>query len=301
MESVLNINVSRYRNYKDTIGEPVNLLDHLTSEEHQTKVEELRACKTKKERDILKAKLPAITPSGLFTSRANENLVSHTGLIQIDLDPAGGNLEIPNWENLKEELRNLENIAYLARSVSGRGYWGLIPIPSDPEKHKAYFEAIEEIFLTQYHLVIDPAPKALVSLRGYSYDPEAYFNHNAKLFSVLKTVVKVEPREPIRAREMTPWLNDWILKELAEAPEGTRHERRFKMGRLAGGYCAGGLVEESILDQMIEAYQFDSEDTDETQAKEIKALRDGFKAGKKDPITEIKSDHTKYFEDESNN
>jgi hypothetical protein len=302
MESVLNIEVSLYRDYWDTKGKTVNLLTWLKSEEHQLKVEELRACKTKKKRDSLKAELPAITPSGVFTSRANENLVCHTGFIQIDLDHSGGNLEVPNWDTLKKELRKIENIAYLAKSVSGHGYWGLIPIPPDPEKHKAYFEAIEEIFLKQFGLVIDPAPKALASLRGYSYDPDAYFNHNAKQFTELKPSIKRKHREPARKGEILDWLSPWILKKLEEAPDGKRHHTRFKMSRLAGGYFAGGLVDETILEQMIESYQFqyDTEDPEDIQKREIKAIRDGFKEGRKEPLTEIKSFNTKDFEDKSN-
>jgi len=301
MESVLNIEVSLFQNYRSTKGETVNLLDWLKSEDHKSEVEEIRACQTKKERDKLKGSIPAITPSGLFTTRKNEDLKRHSGLIQIDLDYSGENLKIPNWENLKEELSKIENIAYIGKSVSGLGYWGLIPIPPDPEKHKAYFEAIEEIFLNQFGLVIDPAPKSPVSLRGYSYDPEAYFNHTAKQFSELKTGSNQEQKEPHANGEKLDWLKPYIIKQLEEAPEGHRHVKRVEMGYFAGGYFAGGLLEESILDEMIKSYkyQYALEDEEEIQEKEIKAIRDGFREGRKKPITEIKQFNTKDFEDEN--
>ncbi|MBW7841020.1 MAG: PriCT-2 domain-containing protein, partial [Chitinophagaceae bacterium] len=62
--------------------------------------------------------------------------------------------------------------------VSGRGLWGLIPIV-EPEHHKKYFEFIQKAFASM-GIIIDESCKDVSRLRGYSYDPEAYFNHDAK-------------------------------------------------------------------------------------------------------------------------
>jgi hypothetical protein len=124
----------------------------------------------------MKATLPAITPSGIFSYRKESCLVQHSGLIQFDIDQKG-NEAISNFDVLRDEICQLENVAYCGLSVSGKGFWGLIPI-HDPKNHIHYFKFIETWF-KQIGLVIDPAPKSLCSLRGYAYDPKGYFNHAA--------------------------------------------------------------------------------------------------------------------------
>lgn len=305
MKSVLNIEVSRFKSVTDTKTQAnVNLLDWLTSKSHASKVEEVRAATNEAERKRLKIELPAITPSGIFQpTRNKENLVSHTGLIAFDLDPITENLEIPNWENLKEELCKIKNVAYLGRSASGRGYWGLIPIPAEPENHRFYFEALESLF-KEFGLTIDPLPKSPASLRFYSYDPDAYFNHAAELFREMKpraTPDKIKALALPESPQKEPWLGTWIIRKLEAAQPGERYNARLKYGRLAGGYVAGGLLDESILDQMIESYeyQYDFEDDEGVQKTQIKAIRDGFRNGQKEPITEINQSHKNDFENET--
>jgi hypothetical protein len=52
----------------------------------QSEVAEIRATNNKEERDRIKATLPAITPSGIFTKREAVGLVHHSGFIQFDVD-----------------------------------------------------------------------------------------------------------------------------------------------------------------------------------------------------------------------
>ena len=182
-KSILDINVSCFANY-ETPGNPrtVNLLQWLTSDKYKSKVEQIRLLNDKAERDKIKATLPAITPSGIFTYRKEENLLKHSGFIQFDID-LKGNEAIENYAELKKQLCNIKNVSYCGLSVSGRGYWGLMPI-AYPEKHKEHFKAIEMAFKS-IGIKIDAAPQNVASLRGYSYDPDGYFNHNAE---ILKSV-----------------------------------------------------------------------------------------------------------------
>lgn len=175
--NVLDIEVSCFANYNTPDNpQPINLMNWLNSGKYAKRVEQIRATSDKAERDNLKATLPAITPSGLFNRREEKELVKHSGLIQIDIDEKE-NKHITNFLSLKEELKKLSEIAYIGLSVSGRGWWCLVPIQY-PERHKDHFKALRTDFAS-WGIVCDEKPKNVASLRGYSYDPEAYFNPQA--------------------------------------------------------------------------------------------------------------------------
>jgi hypothetical protein len=286
-ESVLNVEVSCFKNY-DTPQDPktINLMIWLTSTKYKDKVESIRSNNNKKERDSCKATLPAITPSGIFSYRRQDNLINHSGLIQIDIDLTEKNKLISNWENLKSELTKLPNIAYLGRSVSGRGYWGLIPIPPDPDGHKLYFDSLKDIFLLNWGIELDDKPKNVASLRGYSFDEEAYFNHHAKPFQHKKESHHLRQVHYYKnTGTKTSGLENSIIRKLEASPEGQRHGDRLKLARYAGGLVANGYLDSQICEQLIKSYltQFDHIDSPHTQAKEIKAIRDGYKDGLKYP------------------
>lgn len=178
--SVLNVNVSCFKNYNSP-DDPsqVNLLDWLNSEVHKDKVEFIRSLPDKARQNRLKATLPAITPSGIFSYRSEKNLIKHSGLIQFDIDYKD-NKQIVNYHDLKSQISNIKNVAYCGLSVSGTGLWGLIPI-AYAEKHREHFDALKGQF-KQLGIVIDEKPKSVASLRGYSYDKESFFNHNAERY-----------------------------------------------------------------------------------------------------------------------
>lgn len=179
-DSCLNVTVSCFANYTSPDNpKPVNLLQWLTSAKYRAQVEAIRAAPTKEDRDKLKAQLPAITPSGQFSRREEGALLKHSGLIQIDIDPKG-NEHITNFNALKAQLCKMQNVAFAGDSASGTGFFLLIPI-AHPEKHKAHFRALKADF-GRLGITIDDKPQNVASLRGYSWDSEPYFNHNAKLY-----------------------------------------------------------------------------------------------------------------------
>jgi len=286
-KSVLDVEVSCFKNYwEEKNPRNVNLMAWLTSTKYKDKVDAIRAIDDKAKRDEIKATLPAITPSGLFLTRETkvplqEKLISHSGLIQIDVD----NLDEGDLEHIKKDLQTLDEIAYLGKSVSGRGLWGLIPIPPDPEYHRDYFDNLYKTF-ELLGITLDKKPKNVVSLRGYSYDLEGYFNHSAIPFlNKTRPIAKPNPK-PVRTERSeatsSKGLEDWIVREMENLTVGDRHAGRLKLARQAGGFVAGGSMDSLILERLIESYlgQYGSFDTSHTQAKEIKAIRDGFENGK---------------------
>lgn len=285
MESILDIEISCFKNY-NTPGNPVtiNLLTWLTATKYKNEVDRIRSLDEKPKRDAIKAQLPCITPSGIFTYRSQKNLIAHSGLIQIDLD----GIDPSDIAHYKKELSKLPEIAYLGLSASGRGLWGVIPIPPEPDSHKAYFEALLMTF-DKWGIQLDDKPKNIASLRGYSCDTDAYFNHHAKLFEVKKTKVVYTP--PRGTHTVNPpadyrWLLDWIIGRMESAQDGNRHSTRLDMARLTGGHIASGTLDPLAEDTLIQSYQnqYGNIDSHQVQLKEIKAIRDGITEGKNIPL-----------------
>lgn len=199
MNSILNTEVSCFRDYNSPDNpQTINLLSWLRSEKYADRVKVIRSTQDKSIRDLMKSGLPAITPSGVFTRRCASGLIKHSGFIQVDIDQKE-NSHIGNYSELMSELCKIPNVAYGGRSVSGTGYFLLIPI-AYPEKHKEHFEFIRRWFADK-GLIIDDKPKNPASLRGYSYDTNAYFNHNA-------TPLLMYYEEPAKVRERPTFQNN---------------------------------------------------------------------------------------------
>lgn len=222
--SVLNRTVSCFKSCKHPNNPvDVNLLTWLTSTQHADKVERIRTTDDKEQRNLLKLSLPAITPSGTFTERKNVKLIEHSGLMCLDID-YDDNEHIYNWDAFRDELRKIKNVAYCGKSVSGNGYFVIIPI-AYPEQHKAHFEHLKHDFL-KFGVVLDNACKDVARLRIYSYDADAYFNHEAETYySIYKP-----PQRKQRAYNMP-----------AQAKSVYQRAEAYARKHCPGGYIQGQM------------------------------------------------------------
>jgi len=282
MDSILNIEISCFADY-DTPANPkkVNLLAWLQSDKYRKEVELIRTTKEKTDRNELKAQLPAITPSGLFTYRAEKNMIKHSGFIQFDIDEKG-NEALTNYMELKNHICNIPNVAYCGLSVSGKGFWGLIPI-AQPEKHKLHFKALEQAF-KKHKITIDPSCKDVSRLRGYSYDPDGYFNHNATLFtSIYEDPIKInQPRLKFKTAFNSHNKIDIAVNMIHHAPDGEKHNTLLKAAKLMGGYISSGEVDESNAVAALET-AIQSRDIENFEAAK-KTIQSGISYGKQCPI-----------------
>lgn len=246
MKSVLDTEVSLYKNYTDPNPTTVNLLTFINSRKHKTQVDEIRRMEEKKDRDIAKALLPCITPSGVFTYRNEKSIVKHSGLIQFDIDYKG-NEHLDQFEEILPALSTLPYVAYAGYSCSGYGFWGLIPI-AYPDKHKLHLKAFIDI-LKFNDIKCDTAPANVASLRGYSYDDNAYINHNAELFTYLHNPPEIVTRLSSGNFDMS---TDNIFKRAIKKTQekeifcdGAKHCFLVKLA----GYCnAMGIDKETCAD-----------------------------------------------------
>ena len=198
MTSLLNVTVSRFDSYRDIIAKPVNLLNWLQSDRYAHKVIALRKMTDKAKRDKIKATLPAVTVSGFFDPhRRTDHLIRHSGLLCIDIDRKDNLAH--NIVDLKHMLFEWPYVAYAGLSVSGQGIFLIVPI-ARPADQTGHFHALEHDFRKR-GAHIDKAPKSVVSLRGYSWDPEALFRHDADVYCATldpKRVKRKKTFKPIK-------------------------------------------------------------------------------------------------------
>lgn len=175
--------VSVYKNVFDNVGSVVDLRTFLLSDKYKNEVEQIRSETDKNKRSELKKHIPAITISGIFEPiRSDENLKEHSGLLCIDID-GQDNTHIKNFSDLKKQLSNLKEVLYCGLSVSGNGYFVIVPI-AYPDKHREHFRAIKEDFIS-YGIFIDDSCINVSRMRLYSYDSTPYINEKATIYSRL--------------------------------------------------------------------------------------------------------------------
>ncbi|GAB2564331.1 BT4734/BF3469 family protein [Spirosoma areae] len=285
-ESILSVEVSCFANYK-TPDNPktVNLLTWLTSSQYQKQVEIIQESANKKERDRMKSNLPAITPSGLFTRREEAALIQHSGLVCLDIDPKG-NEGITNYADLKRQLCRLPNVAYCGRSVSGTGYFVLIPI-AYPAQHGLQFRALREIFQKKYGVRIDDTPD-VSRLRGYSFDADSYFNHCATPFRGVYSppsipVRNTNPAYRFPSDDFARIALQRCVRLIEEAQDGQKHAQLNRAAFTVGGYISGGVVGEVDAIAALEDAIRRKPNVADMRAAE-RTIRDGIRDGKQQPI-----------------
>jgi len=185
--SILETQISFYNHFSDTTA-PINgnFLQIVTSKKLEAKYAaneaQIRATTDEATRKLLKKNQGCFTVSGTFKHRSASGLISHSGLIQFDIDPKENPfLNSQTAPQLREQISHLEQVAYCALSVSWAGVWGVVPI-AEPNQHKAHFAALAADF-AGYGITIDAACSNVVRLRYWSHDPNAYFNHSARIYT----------------------------------------------------------------------------------------------------------------------
>jgi len=174
--NVLDKKVSFFKSVTDTQPITENLNKLLASTEYVDAIKKVRACTDDVNRNRLKAKLPAFTVSGIFDGNSDSSIIEHSGLIAIDFDQKD-NADIKGFDKLKELISTVPYVAYCAHSVSGKGYFCIIPIAYN-KLHRAHFTSIVRAF-SRCGLTVDKSGINEGRKRFVSFDNEPYINVNA--------------------------------------------------------------------------------------------------------------------------
>jgi len=133
------------------------------------------------QRDMKKS-LPQAAISGVFSSRHDTDLVTHSGLICIDIDSQDNPGKSP--EQMKHQAAQLPYVAYAGLSVRGKGVFCIVPI-AEPDKHERHYLACCDEFERFTGLHPDRACKNVGRLRCASYDPAPHVNLEATEYTGL--------------------------------------------------------------------------------------------------------------------
>jgi len=153
------------------------VLEAIKSEKYKRQIEKIRAEEDKKVRDSLKSDLNYVTFGGTFTTRSNANLKKHSGLACLDFDGA------EDAEALKKELNKNKHTLASFISPSGKGVKVLVKIPfvDNNEDYQDYYVKILEHYDQPKYA--DKGTKDIARACYLSYDPQAYINHAAEIFT----------------------------------------------------------------------------------------------------------------------
>lgn len=243
MGKIFDNMISVYNGVKDNTGIILPLRTFLFSEKHKEEIFDLRKLDNKDARNAIKKRLPMATISGTFApTRKAGNLQKHSGLICIDIDGAD-NEEINDWDNIKNQLSKLPQVAYISLSVGGNGLFLIIPLRF-PNYHLQQFKQLQKDF-ERMGIKIDNSCKDVARMRCISYDSSPYINEDAEVyegfyvepkpiikydFSANDTMAKVaECCRKIERRhiDLTCNYNSWISICAAIASQGESYRNFF--------------------------------------------------------------------------
>jgi hypothetical protein len=165
--------------------------NHFTEQVAQIRLALQRSNKAKA--DKLKKQLVAFTPSGHFNGgRTLEHLLEYTQLVILDFDK----LEKGQLEGLKEQDRQDRFACAGFTSPGGNGYKIIVQVESKQECHEEafrqvakYFTELLSPFLEGAGGGLDRPGKDITRLCFLSHDPEAWFDFDKEVFSVLAALV----------------------------------------------------------------------------------------------------------------
>ncbi len=189
--------VSYFNRCTETTGQDAplaELLDGIRSGTWADETAKIRAAQkagmTKKDLQALKARtLPAFAMSGTFTTRANDNLTLHSGMIQMDVD---GLPDAAAAGRMRDAFAAESYVVAAFISPGGLGCKAVarIDTPADDPEHKQAFAALEEYWKGR-GVTLDHKCKDVARLCYVSHDPQAFIRQRpAAVFKWRKLTIE---------------------------------------------------------------------------------------------------------------
>ena len=167
-------------------------------------IQKLRTTTDKEvKKKIKQSEIPAIALSGTFKERNSKGLISHSGLIQIDIDDISDRYETL-FNGLVDDM-----YSYVCfRSPSGNGIKVIVKINPSEETHLEQFYALERYYKEEYNIEIDRACKDIARTMLLSSDPNIFCNPFSEVFEELYLPVKQESKEYIPNHKVVSFVSD---------------------------------------------------------------------------------------------
>ena len=170
-----------------------DLIHSIKCDDHKALVDQIRSAPDKDTRSSLKAKLPAVTASGVFSKRAASALVEHSGILIADVDLDDNPQLLEHMEEARALLCADKHVHFLFKSPSGGLKVGVKIDATDADTHKAAFVTVRDWFLDTHGIVIDKACSDVSRLCFLSHDVEAHYNGKAKVIKTIETKTAATP------------------------------------------------------------------------------------------------------------
>ena len=154
----------------------ISLLDaynYIVGDYAKQRTEKLRGIKEPKQARQYKAStFDYCTFSGMFQTRNDKALISHSGLLCIDFD------HLQSVDLLRKQLLQDEyfDTQMLFVSPSGDGLKWIISIDTKQSTHSNYFAAVANYILHTYGVEVDKSGRDISRACFLPYDPQAYIN-----------------------------------------------------------------------------------------------------------------------------
>ena len=182
MDNIFDIGVSYFHTLTTEIPVMAELYDLLTTDRYKDRVMDVRNAEDPATKSNLKTKLPSYTPSGIFERSGSRFPIKLNGFICIDIDKKD-NLNIKDFDKLKDSLSQVSYIAYCGLSCGGEGYFCIVPLV-DPFLFKSHFRSLQLDFANM-GVTIDPACNDIGRKRFVSYDANPYINYRPEVYEGL--------------------------------------------------------------------------------------------------------------------
>jgi predicted P-loop ATPase len=167
-----NLTISYFNNVSHTKqGMSLSFTDFLDKVRDGYWQDQILNYRTNKTQENKRA-LPLVTISGLFKERNNNSLITHSGLIAIDIDG------LKNLNDVRE-LICCDNYFYATFvSCGGSGLCAIAKI--DPKLHLESFHFLSKHLYEKYNIIeVDESCKDISRARFVSYDPDLFINKDA--------------------------------------------------------------------------------------------------------------------------
>jgi len=259
------------------------VLSGIQSGRWSDKIHQLRQASEKDIRSRIKQGLVSVCFSGTFESRFDNKLLQHSGLVILDFDHA------QNVQVLKEKLKADKYTYSCFISPSGDGLKVLFKIPANKQDHSEHYLGIVEYCKRQGYPELDTTSKNLSRVCFVSYDPELFINDNSEVF----TEKRKDEQRTITEAQTTDFAKlNLCCEMIRNSTDGNKHHNLIKASRLAGGFIAGGYVEEYEAVRLLES-EINRKSPDNFKHA-CNTIQDGIEYGKKEPI--MKQDWKKAYD-----
>ncbi len=177
----LSAKVSLYPNIKTVFdGKKISIseiLMRIKNGDYREEIDRLRGMvMDSEEQKKYKRTLPYFTPAGIFEVRNDDGLIEHSGILILDFDHLN--------EAVEKKSAVVKDPHVLFTFISCRGNGLAVGIRVDGNYHSESFDAAKLYFDSTYQLEADIHCRNVSRPRIVSYDPDLFYNSEAKKFTI---------------------------------------------------------------------------------------------------------------------